>query len=413
MNFFIELSKIIVSIIFPLFVYAIVDVYYFKEKREFNLLYKSLFIISSLLITLTVDKTFSYLIVLINIPLIFAYIKGFKLVSVSIAIISIFTCYYLGFSIPILIINYSILFIMFYYFEERSSSTLKIISYSTLINGFFISYLYFYYSLDNSNILIDLLLIFITSVIFYCLCYFAYRMFEEIVFIKNRLNINKNLEGEERFKKTLFKIAHEVKNPLAVCKGYLDMINLSDIEKSKKYINIVKSEMNRSLMLMDDYLNYSKIKINKDIMDINMLVSDTYHSLDELFKSSKAKCSFKESNEEIHILGDYERLKQVLVNVLKNAVEAKRKEIEMIISIKVKIINDFVHIIIKDNGTGMEKDVIENIGEEFFTTKTNGTGLGISISKDIVTKHSGEMFYESVKDEYTKVTIILPVFNVE
>ena len=84
------------------------------------------------------------------------------------------------------------------------------------------------------------------------------------------MNINtamKELEKEKVLRTSLFKLTHEIKNPLAVCKGYLDMLDLNNQEKVDKYIPIVKGEIERTLTLMDDYLDYTKVKINKEEVD--------------------------------------------------------------------------------------------------------------------------------------------------
>ena len=86
------------------------------------------------------------------------------------------------------------------------------------------------------------------------------------------------LKKDKEIKNALFKLTHEIKNPLAVCKGYLDMINLEKKEKSEKYIRIMKQEINRSLNIMSDFVEYNKIKIKKEPLDLNMLLEDIYDS---------------------------------------------------------------------------------------------------------------------------------------
>ena len=74
---------------------------------------------------------------------------------------------------------------------------------------------------------------------------------------------------EKQIQTSLFKITHEIKNPIDVCKGYLDMYDENNLEKTKKYIPIIKEEIDRVLILLEDFLSMNKQKINKDILDIN------------------------------------------------------------------------------------------------------------------------------------------------
>ena len=128
-----------------------------------------------------------------------------------------------------------------------------------------------------------------------------------------------NMEHDNQLRDSLFKLTHEIKNPLAVCKGYLDMLNLDNREKSDKYINIVKSEIDRSLNVMNDFMEYSKIKIDKDIFDMSMLLEDVYESFKLLGDNKRIKFNYENEYEEIYVNGDFNRLKQVFVNIIKNS----------------------------------------------------------------------------------------------
>ena len=99
------------------------------------------------------------------------------------------------------------------------------------------------------------------------------------------------------------------------------------------------------------------------------------------------------------------------INILKNSVEAIPKNKEGIISINEKLKNNQIIITIKDNGEGMNKEVLDKIKEPFYTTKSKGTGLGVSLSNQIIKAHEGALNYESKEKEYTKVIITLPVKN--
>ena len=160
---------------------------------------------------------------------------------------------------------------------------------------------------------------------------------------------------------------------------------------------------------MDDFLDYTKVQIEKDIVDIYMLLDDTIEIMKPLFKKNHIKINFNNNDEEVYLDLDYNRMKQVLVNILKNAIEAKdkRKEEHYIDINTIKKNNEFI-IKIKDNGIGMDSKTLKRVSEMFYTTKEKGTGLGVALSNEIIKKHGGSLKYTSIKNKYTITSIILP-----
>ena len=218
----------------------------------------------------------------------------------------------------------------------------------------------------------------------------------------------KELEKEKNLKNSLFKITHEVKNPIAVCKGYLSMMDYNNIEKVKKYNEIILSEIDRTLDIMDNFSEYTKINVDLDLMDLDELISDTITGLKPIFKESNIEINYN-YDDEIFINGDYKRLKQVLINTLKNSVEAIKGE--GLITLKIRKTKKFVYLYIRDNGSGMTKEELDKIGELFYSSKQKGCGVGVTLSKEIVKLHGGELTYKSVFGEYTEAIIKLPTVN--
>lgn len=218
------------------------------------------------------------------------------------------------------------------------------------------------------------------------------------------------LEKEKKLRESLFKITHEIKNPIAVCKGYLDMMDYRDIDKVERYNSIIKDEINRTLILMDDFLDYTKIKVEKEEADFYLLIEDTCDIMKPLFNANDVSLKLDIPDDELYMELDYNRLKQVLVNLLKNSIEAKdKKKKSSYISIKAFVEGDDVNLIIKDNGVGMSQKSLDKVDEMFYTTKEKGTGLGVALSKEIIYQHDGSISYDSVKGKYTTVTIKLPI----
>ena len=106
---------------------------------------------------------------------------------------------------------------------------------------------------------------------------------------------------------------------------------------------------------------------------------------------------------------DYLKIKQVLINILKNSIEARKKDQNMKLEIRVSIDNNYLNMEIIDNGIGMNKETLSKISEIFYTTKQNGTGLGVGLSKEIIKLHNGSLKYKSKLGIGTTVMIKLPV----
>ena len=224
-----------------------------------------------------------------------------------------------------------------------------------------------------------------------------------------QINISyKELMKEHQMKESLFKISHEIKNPIAVCKGYLDMF---DAKNSEKYIPIIKSEINKTLNLLQDFSACNKIKIETDIIDISLIIEEMKENLRLMFDKKNINFEIEEIEDEIYINGDYNRLNQVLLNIIKNSIEAVDEKKQSYIKIYTKIKKDKIKIYIEDNGIGIPKENMKKISEPFFTTKQNGTGLGVLLSKEIITAHNGKIEYQSEENKGTIVTITLPIYK--
>lgn len=347
--------------------------------------------------------------IVLNIPLLIAYLKKKNLTAVIMSLLLI-TYYHnhIGINSILLFFEYIIYFLAYNWFFCDRKYPVCIITIFVFIKSFIMSLEMVFLFSPESNFFINMLLIFFTMFIFTMvsyLCLFFLNKGEEII---NLDNIIHELEKEKTLRNSLFKITHEIKNPIAVCKGYLDMIDYKDHEKTERYIPIVKDQIARTLILMDDFLDYTKVEIKKEEVDLYMLLEDSCSVSLPLFKKAGIRIDFEVPDEELYMMLDYNRMKQVLVNIFKNSIEARdKKKKDMYISIEVESDKNYVYIKIKDNGIGMDKKTLARVDEMFYTTKEKGTGLGVALSKEIIELHEGSIKYNSVKDKYTIVTIKL------
>lgn len=230
-------------------------------------------------------------------------------------------------------------------------------------------------------------------------------------FIKSKkiLEINttfKELDKEKKLRASVFKLNHELKNPLAVCNGYLEMFPEASKKDQDKYIEIMQNEIKRSLTIINDFSSLGKIKnIEVEEIDICYLLEEIKEILEPLFKKNKAKIEIPD--DEIYVEGDYNRLKQVFINIIKNSIESITDK--GIIEINTHILKDKYYIEITDNGCGMDDYTLSKIKELFFTTKVKGSGLGVSLSNEIIKAHNGTIDYTSKPGKGTKVVVKIPI----
>ena len=400
-------------LLFPISIYIIVTAYFRNQKcnRQDVLLEITLYSSRYLLIKYGCETNLIYPLILLNIPLLVAYLKGKSRIALTISLILIiYFAKHTHIDIIYLIIEYAIYFITYRYLYSKKATSISVLTTFVVIKSFIMSLEMFLIFSPESNYVINFMLIFSIMTIFtfigYLILYFINKG-EEIIDLNDVVS---KLEKEKKLRESLFKITHEIKNPIAVCKGYLDMIDYKDTDKVERYIPIIKDEISRTLILMDDFLDYTKIQVEKDITDLYLLLEDTYKIVKPLFKKNQIKLTLNiDDDDDVYMNLDYNRLKQVLVNLLKNSIEAKdNHKKNNYVSIDTIRKNDEIIIRIKDNGIGMDTKSLEKVDEMFYTTKEKGTGLGVALSKEIISQHGGDIKYSSVKGKYTIVDIILP-----
>lgn len=296
----------------------------------------------------------------------------------------------------LLMVNFSYVLLLFYiplFFIKNNK---------IFVIGYLFSYIV-YRSINNYLLVETLFFSFMFLISIYILSLFYEKGIEAL----NTHIKYKELKKEKQIRLSLFKITHEIKNPIAVCKAYLDMFDPNNLEHSRKYIPIIKNEIDRILVLLQDFLLVNKTNMNCDIMDINMLIDEVSDKVKCFMDSNSINFQINTIDDEVFINGDYNRLCQVLINILKNSIEAESKNITLTLSES----DNKLLININDDGIGISKEIMDKIYEPFYTTKRSGTGLGVSLSKEIINAHNGNIEYSSVEGSGTEVKIILPSYN--
>lgn len=406
MDIYISLFLNITFIMFPLCLCLICISNLQKLDEKTNTIYLDLALITMCyLISNLVDRGSFLGLYLLNVPLILSYKNKRTITSIIISIILVL--YYdklFPINIIFFIVEYSLYFLINLIFQKKKINDIGSIVIIAATKSLILNNLIVYSNIEyKSKWFLNF-----SSIIFICLTVLTIYLFkkteENLIFKRKFLE----LEHEKELRNSLFQITHEIKNPITVCKGYLDMFDVNNIEHSKKYIPKIKNEIDRVLILLEDFLSIKKLKIDKDIMDINMLVEDISENFKDIFMGKQIKGIFDIDQNEVFINGDYNRLSQVLINVVKNSIESLDKPTK-IIKISTNINKNYVKIIIEDNGKGMNEEELNKICKPFYSTKSSGTGLGLYLSNEIIKEHNGSMMYESKENIGTKLTICLPI----
>jgi signal transduction histidine kinase len=208
-------------------------------------------------------------------------------------------------------------------------------------------------------------------------------------------------------------IAHEIRNPLTSIRGFIQLLNpfLKEIGK-QEYGRIILSEIDRANDIIYEFLNSSKPSAPmKQSVLVGLLLKESI-----LLSESEALMKGCELHSEMFdpyltIAVDVKQIKQVLLNIMKNAMDAiyeVKDERRGIIDISARRDGKYALISIRDNGKGMERATLNRLFDPFFTTKDEGTGLGLSVSYRIICNHGGTIHVDSQLNEGTEFLIYLP-----
>ena len=207
-------------------------------------------------------------------------------------------------------------------------------------------------------------------------------------------------------------VTHEIKNPLMMIGGFAkQLLDNPDQEKKAEKLKIIVDEVKRLeglLRELNDF--YMPRELNLDEFDVNELLRETC-ALSKSFREKRnIDLSLDLTETPIRISGDRGKLKQVLLNLIKNGLEAM--ESQGTLRVRTLKNGDQAEIQVEDTGSGMSPEVLDKIFDPFFTTKSGGTGLGLPVSKKIIENHEGARFEISSREgQGTTVTLTLPLLD--
>ncbi|TFE26679.1 sensor histidine kinase [Cohnella luojiensis] len=207
-------------------------------------------------------------------------------------------------------------------------------------------------------------------------------------------------------------LAHEVRNPLTAVMGFLKLIRNDSIsiEKSRYYIDICIEEIKRTEVILSEYLSIAKP--NNPIYEQIDLVQQLNSVIDIMTPYANMNNVALETHikeQEITISANLNEIKQLLINFIKNAIEACLSVSDGKVNIRIEHGSLYSKITIRDNGVGMSNEQLERLGTIYFSTKNNGTGLGLTFSYQLIRSMNGTVSVRSEPRKGTEFIISLPI----
>jgi PAS domain S-box-containing protein len=203
-------------------------------------------------------------------------------------------------------------------------------------------------------------------------------------------------------------VAHEIRNPLTSLKGFVQLLQMEE-SKHQYYYQIMLDELNRINHIVSELLLLAKpqdLKFSK--ADLHKILFDVISLLNTEASLYNIQIDFLSPSDEVKIDCEPNQLKQMFINIIKNAIEASEQGSRVTIQLR-EVNQQFASIIVHDNGCGISYERLEKMGEPFYSSKEKGTGLGLTVSFKIVQAHNGSIRFESELNKGTTVFIELPI----
>ncbi|MBR7133853.1 MAG: HAMP domain-containing histidine kinase [Clostridia bacterium] len=216
-------------------------------------------------------------------------------------------------------------------------------------------------------------------------------------------------------------VSHELRTPLTAIRGWGETAKMSvgfDEELVNRGLDVVLSEADRLSSLVEELLDFSRMQTGKislvtQPLNISRLLTESVDMYMELSKKQGIELIYTPPANELQVMGDTNRLKQVFINIIDNAVKYTESGGQVLISQLEE--EACVRISVRDTGVGIPAQDIDRVKEKFYkANKTvRGSGIGLAVADEIIRQHQGLLFVESTEGVGTNVTVVLPVYEPE
>lgn len=236
--------------------------------------------------------------------------------------------------------------------------------------------------------------------LFKFLCEFTY------VCMANTINLS---DTQKYFEQMFGSLAHEVKNTLTTARGFVQLLAKDEVNPDKiAYANFILNELDRAHGILKNSIFYSSSREQRvNLCKISDILHEVLGNLHAVILNSNIVLDLDIDPDLPHITGDKTQFRQVFLNIIQNAIEAMPNGGTL--TIRCYLNNLEIHTVIKDTGPGIPANLKNKVFQPFFSTKHAGTGLGLSVSKQIIEQYKGQIFVMTGKNKGTSFTIVLPI----
>ncbi|UQZ35031.1 sensor histidine kinase [Paenibacillus sp. PK3_47] len=201
-------------------------------------------------------------------------------------------------------------------------------------------------------------------------------------------------------------VAHEVRNPLQVTRGFLQILGERSASKEQEYLKMAIDELDRASSIITDFLTFAKPGL--DTVDVFEAGTELKHVAGILVPLANLQGGTIDLHLQngLTVLGNPSKFKQAFINLIKNSIESLEDNGR--ITVTAWKSGEDIIISVKDNGEGMKASELARLGEPYYSNKTKGTGLGLMVTFRIIEAMDGTIKFQSTKGEGTEVTVKLP-----
>ncbi len=237
---------------------------------------------------------------------------------------------------------------------------------------------------------------------------------DAINYMASELSNSENIKND-----FISSVSHELRTPLTAIRGWGETAKMSigtDEELVERGLDVVLSEADRLSGLVEELLDFSRMQTGRlslvsQPMSVSLILRESVDMYRELAKKQDIELVLSTPKEDVSVLGDKNRLKQVFINIIDNAVKYTEGSGQVLVNLSTE--EACMRLTVKDTGVGIPAEDIDRVKEKFYkANKTvRGSGIGLAVADEIIKQHDGLLFIESTENVGTTVTVVLPIYE--
>ena len=235
---------------------------------------------------------------------------------------------------------------------------------------------------------------------------------EEINALSEEVSRSSKLQSE-----FISSVSHELRTPLTAITGWAETLSYDEAIRgdSRRGVDIIAKETGRLTKMVEELLEFTRIQdgrfhLNMEPVDVAAEVEDAIFTYSRLLQTEQLELSFDCDTADVPVIdADPERLRQVLLNILDNAVKYGKDGGKVVVSVKTD--SDCVMIAVRDHGPGIPESELPHVKEKFYkgSGRERGSGIGLAVCEEIVSRHGGRLTIENAEGGGVRATVCLPV----